>query len=344
MTRSLNMISSRQRGFSLVELMVALTLSLVLMAGALSVLYSSRLSYSENDRIARLQEAGRTAVELMLRDARPAGYIGCSRPVFGDEFSNGLAGGTSLLTNFTEPLAGFEAGASDWTPALDTGLIPSATAGSDVLVLRSTRQGQPVFRTNTPVVNTATALSVDRNLGTTVAANTPMIISDCQGSAVFMATSFTAVTATTATIAHVAGANASANLARGFDTGALVMPVQTIIYYVRDASDGSGPALWQRVDGAAPVELIGGVENLQVLYGVDSDNDMLANDYRSATTVTNWQQVISVSIALLIRSPETGVERDNRVYTLLDGTVGPFNDRRQRSVFTTTVVLRNRTS
>jgi prepilin-type N-terminal cleavage/methylation domain-containing protein len=83
------MIMSHQRGFSLVELMVALTLSLVLMAGALSVLYSSRLSYRENDRIARLQEAGRTAVELLLRDARPAGYIGCSRPVFGDEFSNG---------------------------------------------------------------------------------------------------------------------------------------------------------------------------------------------------------------------------------------------------------------
>jgi type IV pilus assembly protein PilW len=343
MMRSRPMIMSHQRGFSLVELMVALTLSLVLMAGALSVLYSSRLSYRENDRIARLQEAGRTAVELLLRDARPAGYIGCSRPVFGDEFSNGLAGGTSLLTNFTDPVAGFEAGASDWTPALDTGLIPSATAGSDVLVLRSTRQGQPVFRTNTPVVNTATALSVDRSVGTSVPANTPMIISDCQGSAVFMATAFTGAGAT-ATIEHIAGANASANLARGFDTGALVMPVQTIIYYVRDASDGSGPALWQRVDGADPVELIGGVENLQVLYGVDTDNDLLANDYRSAATVTNWQQVISLSIALLIRSTETGVERDNRVYTLLDGTVGPFNDRRQRSVFTTTVVLRNRTS
>jgi type IV pilus assembly protein PilW len=343
MMRSRPMIMSHQRGFSLVELMVALTLSLVLMAGALSVLYSSRLSYRENDRIARLQEAGRTAVELLLRDARPAGYIGCSRPVFGDEFSNGLAGGTSLLTNFTDPVAGFEAGASDWTPALDTGLIPSATAGSDVLVLRSTRQGQPVFRTNTPVVNTATALSVDRSVGTSVPANTPMIISDCQGSAVFMATAFTGAGAT-ATIEHIAGANASANLARGFDTGALVMPVQTIIYYVRDASDGSGPALWQRVDGADPVELIGGVENLQVLYGVDTDNDLLANDYRSAATVTNWQQVISLSVALLIRSTETGVERDNRVYTLLDGTVGPFNDRRQRSVFTTTVVLRNRTS
>jgi type IV pilus assembly protein PilW len=340
------MPSSRQRGFSLVELMVALTLSLVLMAGALSVLYSSRLSYSENDRIARLQEAGRTAVELILRDARPAGYIGCSRPVFGDEFTNGLADPTALLTNFGNPVDGFEAGASAWTPGIDAGLIPSATTGSDVLVLRSTRQGQPVFRTSAPVVNTATALSVDHNLGSLVAANTPMIISDCQGSAVFMATSFTAVTTTSATIAHAAGANASANLARGFDTGALVMPVQTIIYYVRDASDGSGPALWQRVDAADPVELIGGVENLQVLYGVDTDNDLLANDYRSAATVAaaDWPNVISLSIALLIRSPETGVERDNRVYTLLDGTVGPFNDRRQRSVFTTTVVLRNRTS
>ena len=44
-------------GFSIVELMVAMTLSLVLLAGALSILYSTKLTSSENDRTARIQEA-----------------------------------------------------------------------------------------------------------------------------------------------------------------------------------------------------------------------------------------------------------------------------------------------
>src|SRR6478736_5140615 len=106
-----------QQGFSLVELMVAMTLSLLLLAGALSILYSSKITYNENDRVARLQEAGRTVVEMMLRDTRPAGFLGCSRPVNGDEFGNGLNNNLTLLWNFAQPVYGFEAtGAAMWTP------------------------------------------------------------------------------------------------------------------------------------------------------------------------------------------------------------------------------------
>jgi type IV pilus assembly protein PilW len=344
------MSAGRQRGFSLVELMVALSLSLLLMAGALSILYSSRLSYTENDRIARLQEAGRTVVELMLRDSRPAGYQGCSRPVFGDEFSNGLNGAATLLWNFAEPVAGFNAVGAGWSPGLNALITPLATEGSDVLALRTTRQGQPLFRTNAPVTNMADPIEVDRDAGATVPANTPMIITDCEGAAVFMATTFVpGVDDVTAEIEHVTGGlpgNVSDNLARGFDVGALVMPVETIIYYVRPSATGAGPSLWQRVGNAAPQELIEGVENLQVTYGVDTDGDQLANAYVPASPGLDWRQVLSISIAVLIRSQEeSGVERDNRTYTLLDEPpLGPFNDRRLRSVFTTTVVLRNRTS
>src|SRR2546430_6052851 len=67
-------------GFSLVELMVAMTLSLILMAGALSILYSTKLTSAENERVARIQEAGRTAFELIRQDARSSGYAGCARP------------------------------------------------------------------------------------------------------------------------------------------------------------------------------------------------------------------------------------------------------------------------
>src|SRR6478736_6866758 len=143
----------RQRGFSLVELMVAMTLSLLLMAGALSILYSSKTTYNENDRLARLQESGRTVVEMILRDARPAGFMGCSRPLSGDEFSNGLNNSNSLLWNFGQPAFGFEAkGGGVWEPALDA-LLPNATSGSDALVMRTTRQSQGEFRLNTPVTD-----------------------------------------------------------------------------------------------------------------------------------------------------------------------------------------------
>jgi len=338
-----------QRGFSLVELMVAMTLSLLLLAGALSILYSSKITYNQNDRVARLQEAGRTVVEMMLRDTRPAGFLGCSRPVNGDEFGNGLNNNLTLLWNFAQPVYGFEAtGAAMWTPALDP-LVEKPVDNSDVLVLRTTRQGQPVFRTNAPVTDTAAVIQVDTEDGANIDANTPMIIADCEGSAVFMATGY-APAGTTGAIAHDgAGAgvdgNTSANLVRGFVLGAQVMPVQTVIYYVGDS--GTGPSLWQRVGAAKPQELVEGVENLQVRYGIDTDNNLQADTYVTADAVTTaqWNQVISVELAVLVRSPlETGPDIDKRKYNLLGTPVGPFNDRRQRAVFTTTVVLRNRTS
>lgn len=341
-----------EAGFSLVELMVALLLSLVLLAGALSILYSSKLTNTENDRIARLQEAGRTVIELMLRDARTAGYPGCSRPLRGDEFANGLGNATTLLWNFELPVEGYEASGSSFLPGvgamtLDTALtVPSPKAGSDIVAIRTTRQGQPVYRTTAAVSNVALPLEVTGNSATALQANTPMIISDCSGAAVFIATSFTA--GTPVQIAHAAGTgNVTGDLARsGFGIGSLVMPIQTVIYYVKDSeTSGVGPTLWQKVGDTAPQELVQGVENLQIRYGVDTDKDLLVNEYRIASAVTDWRDVVSMSVAVLVRSiEEAGVEKDNRKYDLLGTILGPFNDRRQRALFTTTVVFRNRTS
>jgi prepilin-type N-terminal cleavage/methylation domain-containing protein len=44
----------KQRGFSLVELMVSITLGLILLAGVLSIFLSSRVTFSTNERQARL--------------------------------------------------------------------------------------------------------------------------------------------------------------------------------------------------------------------------------------------------------------------------------------------------
>jgi type IV pilus assembly protein PilW len=348
MNVAMKLTATRQRGFSLVELMVAMTLSLLLMAGALSILYSSKTTYNENDRLARLQESGRTVVEMLLRDARPAGFMGCSRPLNGDEFSNGLNNSNLLLWNFGQPVFGFEATGGTWSPALDA-LLPNATPGSDVLVMRTTRQGQGVFRLRDPVVDTSMPIVVDADAGSTIPADTPMIIGDCEGSSVFMATAYNAGTGE---ISHAIAAgggdgNTTANLTRGFVLGAQVMPIQTVAYFVAPSESGTGPSLWQRTGKAAPLELVDGVENMQVRYGVDTDNNLQADVYQDAKEVNdanNWSRVISIELAVLVRSPlETGATFDNREYDLLGTKIAPFNDRRQRAVFTTTVVLRNRT-
>jgi type IV pilus assembly protein PilW len=341
-----------QRGFSLVELMVAMGLSLILLAGALSILYSTRLTYVENERLARIQESGRTAIEIISRDARAAGFSGCSR-LDPDKFDNALVDNATLLWNFEERIHGFEATGGAWDPVLPNVLIPDATVDSDVLLLRTSRQGLPVFRTTASTLDPTAAISVLREPGQAVAPGQTMVISDCEFTTVFAATSMTdGATVDAATIEHtidvisaVTPANEFNTVTSNFKLNSLVTPIDTVIYYVRPMAVGAGPGLWQKVGAQDPQLLVEGVENLQVRYGVDTDNNLVVNEYMTADEVDgddDWANVVSISIAILIRSDvESGVETDRGTYNLLGTDLGPFDDRRQRSVYTTTIALRN---
>ena len=79
---------------------------------------------------------------------------------------------------------------------------------------------------------------------------------------------------------------------------------------------------------ATKLEIAEGVENLQVLYGVDDDNDNQVDKYINADQVTTWGRIISVQLAILVRSL-TPVKNTNesKTYTLLDNTAISTNDK-----------------
>ena len=64
------------RGFSLVELMVALVITLILLAGIGQIFLSSKKSYTVQDSLSRMQETGRYAMDTLTQDLRRAGYWG----------------------------------------------------------------------------------------------------------------------------------------------------------------------------------------------------------------------------------------------------------------------------
>ncbi|MDP2244420.1 PilW family protein [Pseudomonas sp.] len=65
----------RQCGMSIVELLVALVISLLLMTGVVQVFLSSKQTYASNESASRLQENGRFALEFIAQSARHAGYV-----------------------------------------------------------------------------------------------------------------------------------------------------------------------------------------------------------------------------------------------------------------------------
>jgi hypothetical protein len=68
----------------------------------------------------------------------------------------------------------------------------------------------------------------------------------------------------------------------------------------------------------------------------------MANTYGKSDEVTNWANVVTTRVGLLVRTPNNiDTQLDTRVYPVVGTLIGPYNDRRQRRVFTSTVELRN---
>jgi type IV pilus assembly protein PilW len=222
---------------------------------------------------------------------------------------------------------------------------------NDVIVVRTIPAGSPSMRVTAVVAPTA-SMSVEKEVGESLVAGMPAVISDCGNASIFVVDSFVPgagdVSATIGRAAAVGTpSNTTINLGATYAPGARVSPVTSIGYYIAPNADGTGPALWRVTSNGAPQEIIPGAEALEILYGVDTVADTLVtvDSYVTASAVTNWNRVVSVSIALLIRSAEANSQiLDTRPYTLLTRVVPAFNDRFQRSVFTTTVTLRNRTT
>ena len=104
-------------GFTLVELMVALVLGLIVIAGVTSVFLAGQQSFRSNDALAEVQDSSRVAFELMARDIRDAGLTGCNST--NGNITNVLNGQTTnWWANWGNAVHGYDDASTD--PALSS--------------------------------------------------------------------------------------------------------------------------------------------------------------------------------------------------------------------------------
>jgi len=116
----------------------------------------------------------------------------------------------------------------------------------------------------------------------------------------------------------------------------------SVAYSIRPDPNSGQPALFKSTDGAAAQALIEGIENMQILYGEDTDMppDGTADYYVDWDTIVSSANVVSVRISLLVRSLDNNLIPQPRQYTY-NGALTTA-DRRIKRVFSTTISLRNR--
>lgn len=359
----------RQTGFSLIELMIAMLLGLLIVAGIYRIYLSTKQSQILAEALSARQETIRYVSTRLAQDVRMAGYRGC-QPDTG-EIRNTLnpdpadSGGardefthTDFLYRYERYVEGFDAQGSDWTPALPDE-IDQLVDGSDVLTIRAAIDPEVFVIKEMP--NTSADIKTNPLSPAPLHDGDIVMITDCDAAAIFQITRYNldnspnshGVNATFGNIVHNAGngaglpspGNWTKDLGRRWPVGSQLIRIGTISYYVRPSANGTGPALWRAIDGQTQ-EIAEGVENLQVLYGEDSDGDRVADVYRRADAFADtaaWRRVVAIRVALLVAGTRNRAgSSDARRFDLLGTELGPFDDGRLRRVVNLTFALRNR--
>lgn len=336
----------KQKGLSLVELMVAMLLGLVLMAGVLQVFLASKRTYTYQTALSRVQENGRIAQEFFSRDIRMAGYTGCASGSYG-ALTNTLNQSTSVNYDFSIGVQGYDVGSS--TPSALSAISPTPLANTDVLVLRGpVGSGVKIVQNNSEKQLFAESTGDDGKSG--ISDGDILMVSDCTKSRVFQATNVEPESGRL-NVGH-ADSSSPGNAVKSwggqsrpadeqFGTDAEIIKVSTVYYFIAAGASGQ-PALFQRIGLGTAEEILEGVENMQILYGRDTNGDKVPDSYATATTIgTNWSQVVSVRVQLLVRSTEDAVVDAPQAYSFNGASVTP-TDRRLRQVFVSTTGLRSR--
>lgn len=335
-------IKHREKGLTLVELMIALTLSMVLMGGVMVLFTGNKVSYRIQEGLAAIQDSGRYAVSQMKRDIESAGFGGC------------LTTGFQLDAKAVKPPAlRFDApqyvkdfadgikvtGQNDVSGATVDGT--TVVDGTDVLQITG-----PMNDTVYPVshrIYPNVSIQVQGDARSALPNGELAVIGDCEGTDIIKVTSAPSYGSGTTTFSR-----SPALLSRKFNSDALVAPFGTRTYFVglsvaNNSSNEPVRALF-RSDGTTAQEILQGVEDMQITYGLDTDFDGRVDEIQDASAVTQWSNVVSARIALLINSIDETAEKAASYIYLPNGStpVTPVaGDLLMRQEYSSVLTIRN---
>jgi len=367
-----------QRGFTLIEAMIGLALASIITVGLTQLFVANAQTYNLLSGQSLMQDSGRFLMEYMSRDAQRAGYKGC--------FSSNEELYKSFLDTVEIPyefdlnvgLIGYEGLSGNWAPNIET-VLPKTVGGIDTNVyLAGTEGAGKGINTNEIVRGTdivtfryisRVSNRVKTNMGTSAeavdventsfefAADYLAYIHDCEKGTIFRVTAING----DSDIEHGDATdsdgftNVYARLAEfnTYETDAYVNAIVTKTYFIAPGTDMNDQdvyplSLWQKIGISAPQEIVEGVEDLQIKYGVDTDNDDIPNKYFDADGLAIYlDDVVTIRISITTNSvndvggrkePTHGCISSGGSQYCLDGE---GYDGLLRRTFTQTVALRN---
>ncbi len=320
-----NSDKKRQSGFTLVEIMVAMLLSLLLGVAIVTVFVNNSHSFNQDDNVMRMQDDARFALQQIAFDLSMAGH-------YAELLSPGAV---TPDTNLVVSLDCGPAGVTNWTyQTTEAGTGESLSViGIDNVTSAQVVAAHSCFLADEVAPGTD-VVSIKRVAGAEAAA--------LRDGAVYLRTNGTV-----------------GLLYRQPLTSTPAVPVplprteweyRPAIYYIRQYAYDLGdniPTLCRKVLGGAGPSMLTeciatGIEDLQIEYGIDTSGDGNPNAYMSTPTRTDLQTVVSARIYLLARTTDIDVRHTNqKTFSIGNAPDYTPNDSFHRRVYSTTVAIQN---
>ena len=323
-----------QRGFTMVELMVALLLGLVLIGGVINVFLTSGQTLRVNQNLSRVHENARFGIEMFSREIREAGMVPCGSTLSANVLRTGSAPAWTvpwwastydgMVRGFDDgqdstAIKGFGAGTADRVGGTDALLI--LRPSSDEADLRRLASHDPAENsfTDASVISTAVKSRYDSR---------PALVCDGKSAALLQIGvaseslgEFDYRTGTYNCSMNLGNVDASCatTTPRTFDAGAQLTRWDPAFWYVGHNSRGTkslyrvGIKLSSGAVENDVQEMVPDVENMQIDYltrNRDAGN-VLATDWVAASDsafaggwTSTTAEVVAARVKLTLRSTE----------------------------------------
>jgi type IV pilus assembly protein PilW len=291
-----------------------------------------------------LQENGRYAIRQIAADLQQAGFGGCQSPQLEPRVVNVVSSPPAYLDEFAG--GAFFDGLDDQSSATTFGGV-SMVLNTDSIEIRGPLRSNINYVAG-PVLKSG-GITV-RGTATGFAANEYLLISDCSSATIFRASAVSTSGGNTQ-VTHTTG-NLSGDLAQPYGSDAQVVAFAVHTYFVgqttRTNQAGQAINALYRFDGANAVELIEGIDDMQIEYAIDTDGNGRIDAFGTAADMAagtfDWDEVQAVRIALLLNSVE-GASSDVAPYTFFPAGTTPVSpsagDYRLRQEFSSLISIRN---
>lgn len=324
------------KGFTLVEVIIALLVSVIFMATLTKILIINKQSLFSQNGLEQIKNESSFALSAINKDVRSAGFKGC---VSGVKNSANYINSQNVSTISTFggnafPIEGYN-GSGSFSPALSTSLSSflqlTPDSNFDILVVRNS--------TNSPYTLTSDMLTTTDNLqipdSTGLVPNQFAIISNCSSN-----TLFNVGTVGSNYIQSTSGTG----LTYVYPTGAQIYLWDTIVYFVNTSNGVS--SLYRQINNNVPDLIATNVEKFSMLYGLDLNSSYNATQYVTADLVANYNNIINVKVGLVLKSNITSTGASKVTVTknysyIFNGTTVTPADGQIRKIYYSIITLRN---